>query len=83
MCVPVKYTVPLSLLHCEKGHLERLRKHLEAIGYPLANNVEMNAPDSVIRLREGYHIVTTEDDETHRSYYVARTENETVTSLSD
>lgn len=75
MCVPVKYTVPLKLLQCEKGHLERLRQHLESIGYPLANNEELNAPDSVIRLREGYQLVATKDKDHHRVYYIARVEN--------
>ncbi|AHK11879.1 hypothetical protein CHOED_019 [Vibrio phage CHOED] len=74
MCVPVKYTVPLKLLRCEKGHLERLRQHLVSIGYPLASNEELNAPDSVIRLQSSYHLVATKDVEHHRVYYVARTE---------
>jgi hypothetical protein len=83
MCIPVKYTVPKELLHCQKGHLERLRQHLEAIGYPLANNVELNSPDSVIRLRDGYHIVNIEDGETHRHYFVARIENEARETTTD
>lgn len=72
--IPVKYTVPKQLLKCEKGHLIRLRKHLEAIGYPLASNDELNAPDSVLRLAEGYTLVDVHKHESHNSYFVARTE---------
>lgn len=72
--VPVKYTVPKALLVCEKGHLLRLRAHLEAIGYPLAAMEETNQPDSVLTLREGYTLVSVENkpDSTHKSYFVAR-----------
>lgn len=74
MSIPVKYTVPKKLLVCEKGHLLRLRKHLVAIGYPLASNEETNRPDSVLTLREGYELVSVEDkpDSNHKSYFVAR-----------
>lgn len=73
--IPVKYSVPKKLLVCEKGHLLRLRKHLEAIGYPLASNEELNVPDSVLTLREGYTLVAVEDNPKshHKTYYVART----------
>lgn len=74
--IPVKYSVPKKLLVCEKGHLLRLRAHLVAIGYPLAANEEFNAPDSVLRLAEGYTLVGVEDKPSshHKTYYVARTE---------
>lgn len=69
------YIVPLELLICSCGHLEKLRAYLTTIGYPLASNEELNAPDSVIRLQEGYHLVGIKKRDDHNTYYV-RKDNE-------
>lgn len=66
------YIVPTHLLVCTPGHLEKLRTYLVHIGYPLSSNEEINAPDSVIRLQEGYHLVGVKKREDHNTYYVRK-----------
>lgn len=67
-----KYNVPKALLECKKGHLVKLREHLVSIGYPLASNEELNAPDSVLRLAQGYRLVMVEDDNRndYKTYHI-------------
>lgn len=68
------YDVPKALLECKRGHLIKLREHLESIRYPLASNVELNVPDSVLRLAQGYQLVMIEDDSRlgYKRYHVER-----------
>lgn len=49
--------------------------------YPLANNQELNAPDSVLRLAEGYRLVMTEDDNRfdYKIYYVEKEDDNNPT----
>lgn len=70
----MKYQVPKALLECKKGHLVKLREHLISIGYPLASNEELNVPDSVLRLAQGYRLVMVEDvnRDDFKTYYVER-----------
>lgn len=65
----VAYDVPHDRLHL---NLVQLRQYLVSIGYPLANNEELNAPDSVIRLAEGYHLVGIKEHPTHNTYYIEK-----------
>lgn len=52
--------------------LRKMREALEAVGFPLANNLEFNAPDSVIRIKEGWALVGYEDVHDERIYTVKR-----------
>ena len=61
------YDVPHNKLHMK---LVDLRAYLVSIGYPLGSNEEINAPDSVIRLRDGYHLVNIEYHSDHNIYTV-------------
>lgn len=65
----MQFSISLDKLHLP---LVELRKYLESIGYPLANNEELNVPDSVIRLQEGYHLVDVEYYQDHNVYTVER-----------
>lgn len=48
-----------------------LREALKAVGYPLANVVELNEPDSSIRTKEGYRLVmATDNKETDERIYI-------------
>ena len=61
------YKVPWEKLHIP---LRKPRQSLMSIGYPMANNAELNVPDSVIRLHEDYHIETIEEHDGYNVYYV-------------
>lgn len=61
------FKVPWEKLHLP---LAELREYLVSIGYPLANNEELNAPDSVIRLHEDYHLESVEEHDGYNVYYV-------------
>lgn len=62
-----EYIVPHDKLQMK---LVDLRVYLVSIGYPLGSNEEINAPDSVIRLRDGYHLVNIEYHSDYNVYYV-------------
>ncbi|WFZ78509.1 hypothetical protein MQM1_026 [Aeromonas phage vB_AsaP_MQM1] len=60
------YRVPLESLR----PLRTLREALKAAGFPLANNEEIKAPDSVIRIKQGWKHVMSYDKDGYRHYVV-------------
>lgn len=59
-----QFRVPVAATKPQKD----LRVLLKSLGFPLANNEERKAPDSVIRIKEGWRLVEWHDEGTERVY---------------